>query len=120
MYLMAFIFSKEMSVILRSSVIRAINLSPFAATLPTMMFAIFSVYAGIGECVTLRKVFVSLLLLTAARIVSIYDFIAAVSHLSEATVAIKRIQVGLMLITAVSSLIIIIVDFNCLEILAAG
>ena len=82
-----------MMIILKSSIIRAINLATYSTTLPTMTFIIFSVYAGLGNCVTLRTVFVSLVILTMIRNTSNFVFITAITQISETIVAIKRIQV---------------------------
>ncbi len=83
-----------MGIILKSSIIRAINLSTFATALPTMMFAVFSVYSALGECITLRSVFVTLTLLAIARTLSNFVFISAITNIAEAVVALKRIQVS--------------------------
>ena len=68
-------------------------MSTFSTALPTMMFAVFSVHAALGGCITLRNVFISLALLSIARTLSNFVFVSAITHLAEAVVAVKRIQV---------------------------
>ena len=81
---------------MKSSVIRAINLSTYTFTLPLMMFVVFSVYGALEgvEAVTLRKVFITLSLLTVAKNLSNFVFVAATTHVSEGLVAMKRIKVS--------------------------
>ena len=88
-------FRREMSFILRSSIIRAIYLALFVTFLPTTMFLMFSVHAALGEEITKRKIFVTLSLLAVFKIYFNYIFVFAVSQLSEAAVALKRIKVCL-------------------------
>ena len=82
-----------MSFILKSSVIRAINISLFLSSLPTIMFVMFSVHAALGGEVTKRKVFVTLSLLS---VLNIYFNLMVVgfADVSEASVALKRIKVN--------------------------
>ena len=84
-----------MSFILRSSIIRAIYLALFVTFLPTTMFVMFSVHTALGEEITKRKIFVTLSLLTLFKIYFNFIFVFAVSQLSEAAVALKRIKVCL-------------------------
>ena len=75
--------------------IQAINITYFTASLPLIMFVVFSVYVNTSdEEITPRKVFVTLSLLTFVRLTSIQFFIRATLVISEARVAWKRIRVN--------------------------
>ncbi len=85
-------YRQEVSFVQKSSIISAINLSFFLTTLPTIMFITFSVYAGLGEEITKRKVFVTLSLLSIFNVYFNYA-IAGLYLLPDVLVALKRIKV---------------------------
>ena len=84
-----------MGIILKGSIIRAINLSYYIVALPTIMFVVFSVYASIeGTCsLTPKKVFTTLSLLTFVRLTSVNFLLKGIIQVAEAKVALKRITV---------------------------
>ncbi len=85
-------YRQEVSFVQKISIISAINLSFFLTTLPTIMFVTFSVYAGLGEEITKRKVFVTLSLLSIFNV--FFNFaIAGLYLLPDVMVALKRIKV---------------------------
>ena len=87
---------REIGVTMKSSIIKAISLSTFTFTLPLMMFVVFSVYGALEgvEAVTLRKVFITLSLLTLIKNISNLGFLTAINNASEGLVAYKRIKVS--------------------------
>ena len=74
--------------------IRAINLSLYVTSVPTVMFVTFSVYAAYGGDITRRKIFVSLALLNIFKNYFSFVFVFGASNLSEGLVALKRIKVS--------------------------
>lgn len=94
-----FPYSNEMMIIIKSSIIKAVNESMYATYQPMMMFAVFSVYAAMGECITLRKVFISFLLLSSIKLFCNFYLVLGISRISEGIVAIKRIQVSYYYVT---------------------
>lgn len=91
-----YIHRKEVQAILHSSIFRIISLSYFSLSIPTMMFAMFSVYVSLDEnnILTAKKVFTTLSLLATVRLVSLVFLVKAVVQLSEGRVALKRISVS--------------------------
>ena len=87
---------REIGVTMKASIIKAISLSTFTFTLPLMMFVVFSVYGALEgvEAVTLRKVFITLSLLTLIKNISNLGFLTAINNASEGLVAYKRIKVS--------------------------
>ena len=83
---------------MKSSIIRAVNLSYFTIALPVIMFVIFTVYVGTGGTLSPRRVFTTLSLITFVRLSSIHFFVLATLQLSEARVAWKRIKVSIIII----------------------
>lgn len=83
-----------MGVVLKGSIIRAINLSCYSTYVPVVMFVIFSVYASTGGTVTPKGVFTILSLLIYVRLTSIHLFVLGVLSVSEGIVALKRIKVN--------------------------
>ena len=80
---------------MKSSVIRAINLSYYVIALPTIMFVVFSVYAsseGINS-LSPKKVFTTFSLLTYVRLTSINFLVKGTIQVAEARVALQRIKV---------------------------
>ena len=80
--------------IIKAFIIRGFYLAYLTASLPLIMFVVFSVYVNTSdEQITPRKVFVTLSLVTYLRVTSIFLFVQAFLQLSEARVAWKRIKV---------------------------
>lgn len=97
--LVANIRKKEVNIILKSSVIRAINLSYYVIALPTIMFVVFSVYASMEGINSLspKKVFTTFSLLTYVRLTSINFLVKGTIQVAEAKVALQRIKAFLLM-----------------------
>ena len=86
----------EVKAILKSSVIRVINLSYYDISLPLILLIVFSVYVSIDEnnVLTSKKVFTTLSLLSFVRLISLKFLVSSVIQISEGRVALKRISVS--------------------------
>lgn len=84
----------EVKAILKSSVIRVINLSYYDISLPLILLIVFSVYVSIDEnnVLTSKKVFTTLSLLSFVRLISLKFLVSSVIQISEGRVALKRIS----------------------------
>ena len=85
--------SHEVWVVLQGSIIRALSLSYYSVYVPLVMFAMFSVYATGGGTITPKRVFTILSLLSVVRAFAVHFFTNGVLMVSEALVAVTRIQV---------------------------
>ena len=99
MYTCHNLFRSEVWIVLKSYVIRSLNISYVSFSLPLIMFVMLSVYVSFIGDLTPRKVFVSLSLISYVRITSVHFFIMATLLLSEARVAWKRIKVCYLVLT---------------------
>ena len=80
--------------ILKGSVIRAINLGYFSLSLPLFMFILTTVYTSTGGTLTPKSVFLTLSLLSTIRFTSVFFMLRATIEIAEGAVALKRIQVS--------------------------
>ena len=80
-------------IIMKGALIQALNLGFFSFSLPVILFVTFSVYASVGGTLTPKRVFTTLSLLSLVRVTSVHFIVQASLTLSEARVAIQRIQV---------------------------
>ena len=89
-------YRTEVRAILKGAVIRSINLTYFAVSLPTIMFAIFTVYvyADPNNELSPRKVFTTFSLLVSVRLISLTFMLKSIIQLAEGRVALKRISVS--------------------------
>ena len=89
------VFRHEVWVVLQGSIIRALSLSYYSVYVPLVMFVMFSVYATGGGIISPKRVFTILSLLSVVRAFAVHFFANGVLMVSEAKVALKRIQVYL-------------------------
>ena len=82
-----------MMIIVKGALIRGLNLGFYSFSLPVILFVTFSVYASVGGTLTPKRVFTTLSLLSLVRLTSVHFIVLASLTLSEASVAIQRIQV---------------------------
>ena len=87
------IHRKESKIITQGSLVYACNYSFSFVTHGVLSFLVFSVYAGSGNVLTPRKVFSTLILLFFARLYFLQFVLYCLLHISEMSVAVKRIQV---------------------------
>ena len=71
----------------------ACNFSLAFITLGVLSFVVFSTYAALGNVLTPKKVFSTLLLLFFVRLYFLQFILNCLLHISEMSVAVKRIQV---------------------------
>uniref|UniRef100_A0A4W2EJE7 ATP binding cassette subfamily C member 4 n=1 Tax=Bos indicus x Bos taurus TaxID=30522 RepID=A0A4W2EJE7_BOBOX len=88
---------KEISKILRSSYLRAMNLTSFFAVSKIMIFVTFIANELLDNLITASQVFVVVMLFEALRFSSTLYFPMAVEKVSEAVVSIRRIKNFLLL-----------------------
>ncbi|XP_010843691.1 PREDICTED: multidrug resistance-associated protein 4-like [Bison bison bison] len=84
---------KEISKILRSSYLRAMNLTSFFAVSKIMIFVTFIANELLDNLITASQVFVVVTLFEALRFSSTLYFPMAIEKVSEAVVSIRRIKV---------------------------
>ena len=84
--------------ILKESIIRALNLASFSYTLPLTLFAMLSVFAATGGQLTPNSTFTAISLLNTVRFTVFYMVVVGVINCSETAVAMKRIQVRTILV----------------------
>jgi ATP-binding cassette subfamily C (CFTR/MRP) protein 4 len=91
--LVAKIRKKEIRITLLSSIIRSINLSYYAISLPTILFVVFSVYINIDESNTLsaKKLFTTFSFLASVRLLLSF-LVTGIIYLHEAKAGAKRIK----------------------------
>ena len=82
-----------MMIVIKGALIQSLNLGFISFSLPMILFVMFSVYASGGGTLTPRRVFTTLSLLSAVRRTAVYCIVLASLTLSEARVALQRIQV---------------------------
>lgn len=84
---------KESKIITQGSLLYACNYSFSFVTHVVLSFLVFSVYAGSGNVLIPRTVFSTLILLFFARLYFLQFVLYCLLHISEMSVAVKRIQV---------------------------
>ncbi|XP_030057237.1 ATP-binding cassette sub-family C member 4 [Microcaecilia unicolor] len=88
---------KEISMIMRSSYLRAMNMASFFVASKIIVFVTFMMYVLLGNVITASRVFVAVSLYGAVRISVTLFFPAAVETASEAMISIRRIKNFLIL-----------------------
>ena len=88
-----FFSRKEISMILRSSYLRGMNLASFFVASKIIVFVTFTTYVLLGNVITASRVFVAVSLYGAVRLTVTLFFPSAVEKASEAFVSIRRIKV---------------------------
>ena len=79
--------------VLKGAAIRAFNLSYFSFSPPVIMFVTFAVHLFMGQDLTPRAVFTTLSLLSLVRLTGVHFIVQALSTMTEARVAVHRIEV---------------------------
>ena len=82
-----------MMIIIKGALIRGLNFGFYSFSLPVILFVTFSVYASVGGTLTPKRVFTTLSLISFIRLTSVHFIVQAALTLSEARVAVQRIQV---------------------------
>ena len=91
--LLFFYCRKESKIIIQGSLVYACNYSISFITLSVLSFVVFSTYTGLGNVLTPKKVFSTLILLFFVRLFFLQLLLYCLLHISEMSVAVKRIQV---------------------------
>ncbi|XP_034411084.1 multidrug resistance-associated protein 4-like isoform X1 [Cyclopterus lumpus] len=94
---------KEISMIMKSSYLRALNMASFFSTSKVIIFITFTLYVLLGNTITASRVFVTVSLYAAVRLTCTLFFPNAIEKLFETRVSILRIQEFLMLDEIVKS-----------------
>ncbi|KAF7669999.1 hypothetical protein LDENG_00090130 [Lucifuga dentata] len=89
--------SKEISMIMKSSYLRGLNMASFFCASKIIVFVTFTLYVLLGNTISASRVFVTVSLYTAVRLTVTLFFPTAIEKLYEARVSIRRIQEFLML-----------------------
>ena len=100
-----------MWLVIKASVIRAINLSYHAISLPLIMFLVFSVYVNVkpaNEALTSQKIFTTLTLLSSVNLTSLIFVVQGALFGVEARVGFKRIKVRIIVFH--SSLLFVVIS----------
>ncbi|XP_037617466.1 multidrug resistance-associated protein 4-like isoform X2 [Sebastes umbrosus] len=88
---------KEISMIMKSSYLRGLNMASFFCASKLILFVTFTLYVLLGNTITASRVFVTVSLYTAVRLTVTLFFPSAIEKLFESRVSIRRIQEFLML-----------------------
>ncbi|KAF4079997.1 hypothetical protein AMELA_G00165440 [Ameiurus melas] len=88
---------KEISKIMSSSYLRALNMASFFAASKIIEFVTFTVYVLVGNTITASRVFMAVSLYSAVRLSVTLFFPAAIEKVSEASISIRRIEKFLLL-----------------------
>ncbi|XP_070798750.1 ATP-binding cassette sub-family C member 4 [Pituophis catenifer annectens] len=88
---------KEISVVLKSSYLRGMNLASFFIASKITVFMTFMTYVLLGNLISASRVFVAVSLYGAVRLTVTLFFPAAIEKVSEALVSIRRIKNFLIL-----------------------
>ncbi|KAH0624489.1 hypothetical protein JD844_031979, partial [Phrynosoma platyrhinos] len=88
---------KEISLVLKSSYLRGMNLASFFIASKITMFMTFMTYVLLGNIITASQVFVAVSLYSTVRLTVTLFFPAAIEKVSEALVSIRRIKNFLIL-----------------------
>ena len=85
---------EESKIITQGSLVYAYNYSVSFITLGILSFVVFSTHVGLGNVLTPKKVFSTLILLFFVRLFFLQLVLYCLLHISEMSVAVKRIQVS--------------------------
>uniref|UniRef100_G3PLJ6 Multidrug resistance-associated protein 4 n=1 Tax=Gasterosteus aculeatus aculeatus TaxID=481459 RepID=G3PLJ6_GASAC len=88
---------KEISMILKSSYLRGLNMASFFCSSKIILFVTFTLYVLLGNTITASRVFVTVSLYSAVRLTVTLFFPSAIEKLFESRVSVRRIQEFLML-----------------------
>ncbi|KAJ7319899.1 hypothetical protein JRQ81_019410, partial [Phrynocephalus forsythii] len=88
---------KEISMILKSSYLRGMNLASFFVASKITVFMTFMTYVLLGNVISASRVFVAVSLYSAVRLTVTLFFPAAIEKVSEALISIRRIKNFLIL-----------------------
>ncbi|XP_077200008.1 ATP-binding cassette sub-family C member 4 [Paroedura picta] len=88
---------KEISMVLKSSYLRGLNLASFFVASKITVFMTFMTYVLLGNVISASRVFVAVSLYSAVRLTVTLFFPAAIEKASEAMVSIQRIKNFLIL-----------------------
>nr|XP_020639200.1 multidrug resistance-associated protein 4 isoform X1 [Pogona vitticeps] len=88
---------KEISMILKSSYLRGMNLSSFFVASKITVFMTFMTYVLLGNVISASRVFVAVSLYSTVRLTVTLFFPAAIEKVSEALISIRRIKNFLIL-----------------------
>uniref|UniRef100_A0A8C4VSD5 Multidrug resistance-associated protein 4 n=1 Tax=Gopherus evgoodei TaxID=1825980 RepID=A0A8C4VSD5_9SAUR len=88
---------KEISMVLKSSYLRGLNLASFFVASKITVFMTFMTYVLLGNVISASRVFVAMSLYGAVRLTITLFFPAAVERASEALISIRRIKNFLIL-----------------------
>ncbi|CAG5933599.1 unnamed protein product, partial [Menidia menidia] len=84
---------KEISMIMKSSYLRGLNMASFFCASKIIVFITFTLYVLLGNTISASRVFVTVSLYTAVRLTVTLFFPNAIEKLFETRVSIQRIQV---------------------------
>ncbi|XP_077957966.1 ATP-binding cassette sub-family C member 4-like isoform X1 [Gasterosteus aculeatus] len=88
---------KEISMILKSSYLRGVNMVSFFCSSKIILFVTFTLYVLLGNTITASRVFATVSLYSAVRITVTLFFPSAIEKLFESRVSVRRIQEFLLL-----------------------
>ncbi|KAK7154854.1 hypothetical protein R3I93_009716 [Phoxinus phoxinus] len=88
---------KEISKIMNSSYLRALNMASFFTANKIIMFVTFTVYVLVGNTISASRVFVAVSLYSAIRLTVTLFFPSAIEKASETAISIRRIKKFLLL-----------------------
>ncbi|XP_078147164.1 ATP-binding cassette sub-family C member 4-like [Centroberyx gerrardi] len=88
---------KEISMIMKSSYLRGLNMASFFSASKIIVFITFTLYVLLGNTLTASRVFVTVSLYTAVRLTVTLFFPAAIEKLFECRVSVRRIKEFLLL-----------------------
>ena len=89
-----FIFRKETNLLLRGGLVQAFNLGFFFVSQLVMTFLLFTIYTASGGELSPKKIFTTVSLLFGLRVSAVIRFTVNIIYVSEAKVAISRLQVS--------------------------
>ena len=92
-FIIATYYRKEVKIITKASLIRALNQGLFYSVLSILNFVTFSTYTGLGNVLTPRKVFTAISLFTVMRLFFYHLIVLGALGMSEVWVSLKRIEV---------------------------
>ena len=87
-------YRKESRTITQASLIRGLSQACFGSLLSILNFVTFSTYAGLGNVLTPRKVFVVISLFTVMRLYFYNSLVLNALGMAEVWVSLKRIEVS--------------------------
>jgi len=83
----------EISKIMKSSYLRALNMAFYFSASKVIVFITFVVYVLLGNTITASRVFLTVSLINSVHVAITFFFPSAIEKLFESRVSVKRIQV---------------------------